>query len=156
MTECKRDEVLGLGEYQIPSDQADGATGEGAAFVDPGRARGSFWKAGGPGGTDRSDRALRNAYEEVDRRDSGVCQVTGQYVGRSGEHHHIQRRSTHPERWADPRNIVTVSRTAHECLTRHWLRQRGTDALSVRFAWAPDAPHWARQAVIICQGRQAD
>lgn len=87
--------------------------------------------------------ALDAAYAEVDLRDGPYCRVTGRYT-QSGhvdprvrrEHHHLDARSTAPDRIADPRNIVVVCVEAHRLFKAGWLVSEGEDATQpVRFHW---------------------
>lgn len=94
------------------------------------------------------DEKLEDAYAEVDARDGGFCVVTGWYTQPGAidhrarrEHHHIQPRSTYPERITDPTNIITT------CALAHWLIENGrivvegiTTRKPLRFHWHKDVP----------------
>ncbi len=91
---------------------------------------------------DRQD-ALEAAYAIVDKRDGLRCWITGTLLQRSGvgaagllTRHHLDERSTSPERRADPDNIISVSLLAHRLITCGWIIVEGTDARRrVGFHW---------------------
>lgn len=83
--------------------------------------------------------ALKDAYSDVDRRDAGVCWVTGRHTAKYGteravdprirrEHHHLKGRNVKPEWVYDPHRIITVCREAHALITAGWIVVEGTDA----------------------------
>lgn len=89
------------------------------------------------------DKALREAYAEVDRRDGSICWVTGRHVGSSPdpkkrrEHHHLKGRRVRPDWVTDPRRIITVCAEAHELLTGHFIEVEGDDASRpIFFHWS--------------------
>lgn len=98
------------------------------------------------------DKKLEEAYAEVDLRDGGFCHVTGWYTQPGAidhrarrEHHHIQSRSTYPERIYDVTNIITT------CALAHWLIENGKIVVEgvstlqpVRFHWAAHVPQSER------------
>lgn len=92
------------------------------------------------------ERALEDAYEEVNQRDGGICRVTGRHVSAGAvmaevrrEHHHLVPRSLAPERVADARNIILVCKEAHDYITGGFLEVEGTDATKrVCFHWRED------------------
>jgi hypothetical protein len=101
---------------------------------------------------------LEAAYEEVDKRDGLKCWVTGKSLQRSGvgpelllTRHHLDERSTSPERRHDVTNIISVSLQAHRLITHGWLIVEGTDASkkhSIRFHWKADLDPKKRPFVI--------
>ena len=60
--------------------------------------------------------AYKAACQVVDARDGGRC-VNCCALGR--EHHHLKPRSTHPELYADPDNIVTLCGACHQRVQRN-------------------------------------
>lgn len=87
--------------------------------------------------------ALAAAYAEADLRDGPYCRVTGRYTQPwhvnpqvRREHHHLQSRSSAPERVTDSTNIVVCCAEAHKYFKVGWLVSEGTDARGVvRFQW---------------------
>lgn len=110
-----------------------------------------------PKGSGRLDRrarkaqeeaALREAYEEVDRRDCGFCRVTGRYTQPGAvdaswrrERHHLEPRSLAPDRVADVTNIITVAAEVHELITGRFIDVEGTNANKPMFF------HWNEKAM---------
>lgn len=94
-------------------------------------------------------KALAEAYADVDRRDAGICLVTGRYTVAGApdarvrrEHHHLKGRRVKPEWITRPERIVTICREAHELVTRGWIVLEGTDARRPIFA------HWAAHVTV--------
>jgi hypothetical protein len=90
------------------------------------------------------EKALREAYADVDARDGGKCLVTGRYTQPGAvdprvrrEHHHLVKRSLDKGQIAEPRNIVTVCAEAHKLIEAGWLVLEGSDATKAIFC------HWA-------------
>lgn len=82
-----------------------------------------------------ADKALRDAYREVDARDGKKCRATGRPLMPGAvdprmrlEHHHIAKRSLAKGQIDDPKNIVTVAADVHQLLERHALEIEGRDA----------------------------
>ena len=91
------------------------------------------------------DRKLAEAYAEVDRRDAGICAVTGRYTSSSPdprfrrEHHHLKGRRVRPDWVFKPERIITVSAEAHRMLTGHYLDVEGDNATKpIFFHWNRD------------------
>jgi hypothetical protein len=91
---------------------------------------------------DRKKR-LNDAYEAVDKRDEGVCWVTGRKTHPSGgpetarDHHHLAGRNVRPEWKFEPDRIITVCREAHRLITDGIIEVEGDDArLPIFFHWA--------------------
>lgn len=92
--------------------------------------------------------ALKNAYAEVDKRDGGVCWVTGVQTSPAGRsewdqrtHHHLRGRNVKPEWRHDPDRIITVSLGVHRLLDLDKIIQEGDDARKpIRFHWNPSTP----------------
>lgn len=103
-----------------------------------------------------ADKALAEAYAEVDARDAGYCWVTGRYTQPGAvdarvrrEHHHLVARSLDSTRIDDPTNIVTVCAEAHSLFKAGWLVSEGTDARQeVRFHWTEHVEHKDKPFVI--------
>lgn len=73
-------------------------------------------------------RRLAAAYADVDARDGKRCQVRGtRLLGDSADEwrqidrHHLDEKSTAPERKFDPDNILTTSRAVHRLMQAHKL-----------------------------------
>jgi hypothetical protein len=109
---------------------------------------------------DTKDAALKAAYKAVDRRDGGVCWVTGRptvpnepHPDYRREHHHLVTRWVAPERRDDPTNIVTVCKAAHDLITQGWIEVEGTTTeRAVIFHWRTDIPKKRRPFVIQRRG----
>lgn len=84
---------------------------------------------------------LAAAYADVDRRDAGVCWVTGRRTGGSSsahrrEHHHLAGRNVRPEWKYDPDHIIVVCGDAHSLITSGKIDVEGDDAqLPIFFHW---------------------
>lgn len=63
----------------------------------------------------RRNPELRAAYQATDARSAGRCEahVAGVCTGAAVDHHHLAKRSTHPELVTDPSNIIHVCRACH-------------------------------------------
>ena len=91
-----------------------------------------------------AEKALKEAYAEVDARDAGRCWVTGKRTEsnsvdprRRREHHHLVARSRDRALIAEPSNIITVTAEAHDLIERGWLVVEGVDATkAIRFHFA--------------------
>ena len=91
-----------------------------------------------------AEKALKEAYAEVDKRDGGRCRVTGKRTEpghvdprRRREHHHLIPRSRDKGLVADSANIVTVTAEAHALIESGWLVSEGLNAEGVvRWHWA--------------------
>jgi hypothetical protein len=89
------------------------------------------------------EKALADAYADVDARDAGYCLVTGRYTQPGAvdarvrrEHHHLKGRNVKPEWVTRPERIITVAAEVHELITLGWIAVEGTDARKVlRFHW---------------------
>ena len=82
-----------------------------------------------------AEKALREAYADVDLRDGGWCWVTGRFTfpgtpdaRTRREHHHLKGRNVKPEWVTRPERIITVSAEAHSLITQGWIVVEGTDA----------------------------
>lgn len=90
----------------------------------------------------KKERALEDAYAEVDRRDNGFSWVTGNYTEPNQpdpryrrEHHHLKGRRVRPEWVNDPNRIITVSREEHRLIGKG-LVVEGDDARKrIVFTW---------------------
>lgn len=80
---------------------------------------------------------MANAYALVDHRDGWRCRICAVHTvhpmlalhaGYSFEHHHIRKRSTHPELRTDPANIVLLCASCHAAVERKEVRIIGTNA----------------------------
>lgn len=100
--------------------------------------------------------AMQKAYRLVDVRDGSKCWVTRLLLSPGAtdprarrEHHHLQPRSTHPERIADPTNIITVSGLAHTLIEAGMIVVEGTTTEKpIRFHWRADVTKEQRVLVI--------
>jgi hypothetical protein len=95
-----------------------------------------------------ADKAMADAYEQVNQRDGNICRVTGRHLSAGAvdgrvrrEHHHLVPRSIAPDRETDPTNIVLVCAEAHDLLTGHFLESEGKNANRPVFF------HWNEQAM---------
>jgi hypothetical protein len=86
---------------------------------------------------------IEAAYAEVDKRDGGIDQVTGQFTVPGSpdtklarDHHHLKGRRVRPD-WIDkPERIITVARRTHRLLQRHAILVEGDDArYRLVFTW---------------------
>lgn len=114
----------------------------------------NFKPAKGSGRLDRRERkakeeaALAEAYEFVNVRDGNQCRVTGRFLQPGAvmasvrrEHHHLEPRSTAPDRVCDPANIVLVAAEVHELITGGFIQVEGKNANKPVFF------HWNEQAM---------
>jgi hypothetical protein len=90
---------------------------------------------------------LADAYEAVDKRDVGVCWVTGRYTSGPAletrrDHHHLGGRNAYPEWKYDPDRIITVCGEAHSLITTGKLLVEGDDATkAIFFHWNTPAKY---------------
>jgi hypothetical protein len=103
-----------------------------------------------------AEKALEDAYAEVDRRDGSICWVTGRYAVAGApdrrvrrEHHHLAGRNCEPSWVTDPDRIITVVAEAHQLITDGFIAVEGDDARKpIRFHWASHVPASSRILVI--------
>lgn len=92
----------------------------------------------------RKEAELLAAYAEVDRLDQSVCWVTGTVTIPGApdrktrrEHHHLKGRRVRPEWVTDVNRIITVTRLAHQLITKGWIVVEGDDRRKrIIFHWA--------------------
>lgn len=102
---------------------------------------------------------LDDAYEVVDKRDRGVCWVTGRVTltGDVGpethrDHHHLAGRNVRPEWKYDPDRIITVCHQAHRLITTGKIVVEGDDARKpIFFHWHEDVT--PRQKILVIKRR---
>lgn len=90
-------------------------------------------------------KALQEAYDDVDRRDAGVCWATGRHTVKGApdarqrrERHHLKGRRVRPDWICQPRRIITLAAEVHELVTLGWIDVEGCDALKpIFFHWNP-------------------
>lgn len=82
-----------------------------------------------------AEKALRNAYKDVDERDGIYSRVSGRPTTPGAvapqmrrEHHHIKPRSTHPELVTDRRNVFICTAEEHQLIHAGALQVEGTNA----------------------------
>lgn len=116
---------------------------------------GPNWKpAKGSGRLDRHERrredekALAEAYAEVDLRDASICAVTGRFTKAGApdarvrrEHHHLKGRNVRPDWVHVPKRIITVCAEAHALIEGGFIQVEGTDATKPVFY------HWNEKAM---------
>lgn len=91
-----------------------------------------------------ADKALREAYADVDLRDGGICWVTGRFTRSDAvdprvrrEHHHLKGRRVRPDWITKPERIITICVEAHQLINAGWLVVEGCDARkAIFFHWA--------------------
>lgn len=89
------------------------------------------------------EKALAEAYADVDIRDGGRCWVTGRYTSPGAvdrrvrrEHHHLKGRNVKPEWVTKPERMITVCAEAHQLITDGWIEVEGADARKpICFHW---------------------
>lgn len=93
------------------------------------------------------EKALREAYADVDAREAGYCQVTGRYTQPGHvdarirrEHHHLKGRRVRPEWVTRSERIILVTAEVHRLITLGWIAVEGCDARKPLFF------HWTSLA----------
>jgi len=89
------------------------------------------------------EKALLDAYAEVDLRDASICWVTGRFTkpgapdGRvRREHHHLKGRNVRTEWVTVPKRIITVCAEAHQLIEGGFIQVEGADATRpIFFHW---------------------
>jgi hypothetical protein len=111
----------------------------------------------------KKDRAkrLKDAYDEVDERDSMVCWVTNTRLSRQSAeaahvltHHHLAGRNVKPEWKFIADRIITVSLEAHRLITAGIIEVEGDDARrAIRFHYREGTPLSSRVVKIASRRR---